>query len=135
MSTKKAGESSFSSASDAGERTETYKSSTTEATSKTKLGDDVYSYTRVSRISQGFFDNDDLALRHYDEAKDTFTALEAAYKRLLLQVEAMKDERRYEVNFICSFFRDLRTFNKDIPLIPNNRLYCLQGYNGDCEPP
>lgn len=99
MSTKKAGESSFSSVSGAGERTETYKSDTTEASSKTKLGDDVYSYTRVSRISQGFFDNDDLALRHYDEAKDTFTALEAAYKRLLLQVEAMKDERRYEVNF------------------------------------
>lgn len=109
MSTKE-GESSFSSMSGASERTETYKSDTTEASSKTKFGDDVYSYTRVSRISQGFFDNDDLALRHYDEAKDTFTALEAAYKRLLLQVEAMKEERRFEVNCICSFFRNSRNF-------------------------
>lgn len=98
MSSKK-GE-SFSTASGADqERTETYKSDIAETTSKTKLGDDVFSYTRVSRISQGFFDNDDLALRHYDEAKDTFTALEAAYKRLLLQVEATKEERRYEVSF------------------------------------
>ena len=105
MSTTKKGASSFSNVSGAGERTESYKSDTTEATSKTKLGDDVYSYTRVSSISQGFFDNDDLALRHYDEAKDTFTALEAAYKRLLLQVEASKEERRFEVNCICSFFR------------------------------
>lgn len=102
MSAKKAGGSTFSSMSDASERTETYKSDTTETTSKTKLGDDVYSYTRVSRISQGYFDNDDVALRHYDEAKDTFTALEAAYKRLLLQVEAMKDERKFEVNFIST---------------------------------
>lgn len=89
-----------SSVSGDGERTETYKSDTTETTTKTKLGDDVFSYTRVSKISQGFFDNDDLALRHYDEAKDTFTALEAAYKRLLLQVEASKEERRFEVNFV-----------------------------------
>ena len=89
-----------SSVSGAGERTETYKSDTTETTTRTKLGDDVFSYTRVSKISQGFFDNDDLALRHYDEAKDTFTALEAAYKRLLLQVEASKEERRFEVNFV-----------------------------------
>lgn len=91
---------SASTASGVDERTETYKSATTEATSTTRFGDDVYSYTRVSKISKGFFDNDDLALRHYDEAKDTFTALEAAYKRLLLQVEASKQERRYEVNFI-----------------------------------
>ena len=104
MSTKKG---AFSSASGATERTETYKSDTTETTSKTKLGDDVYSYTRVSKISRGFFDNDDLALRHYDEAKDTFTALEAAYKRLLLQVEAMKDERRYEVTLFSSFGKTL----------------------------
>jgi len=97
-STKKGG--SASTASGVDERTETYKSATTEATSTTRFGDDVYSYTRVSKISKGFFDNDDLALRHYDEAKDTFTALEAAYKRLLLQVEASKQERRYEVNFI-----------------------------------
>lgn len=100
MSTKK-GQSFSTSVS---EQTESYKSDTTEASSKTKLGDDVYSYTRVSKISKGFFDNDDLALRHYDEAKDTFTALEAAYKRLLLQVEATKEERRYEVNFICYVF-------------------------------
>lgn len=99
MSTTKKG------ASGADERAESYKSDTTETTSRTKFGDDVYSYTRVSKISQGFFDNDDLALRHYDEAKDTFTALEAAYKRLLLQVEATKEERRFEVNFICSFIR------------------------------
>ena len=105
MSSKK-GE-SFSSVSDADERTETYKSDTTETTSKTKFGDDVFSYTRVSKISQGFFDNDDLALRHYDEAKDTFTALEAAYKRLLLQVEASKEERRYEVSFIMITFSRL----------------------------
>lgn len=104
MSTKK-GASSFSSVSGAGERTESCKSDTAETTSKTKFGDDVYSYTRVSRISQGFFDNDDLALRHYDEAKDTFTALEAAYKRLLLQVEATKEERRFEVNCNYSSFR------------------------------
>ena len=99
MSSMKKGESA-STASGVDERTETYKSATTEATSTTRFGDDVYSYTRVSKISKGFFDNDDLALRHYDEAKDTFTALEAAYKRLLLQVEASKQERRYEVNFI-----------------------------------
>lgn len=107
MSSKK--EESSSSVSSAGERTETYKSDTTETTSKTKLGDDVFSYTRVSKISQGYFDNDDLALRHYDEAKDTFTALEAAYKRLLLQVEATKEERRFEVSFIkiCSFVNSI----------------------------
>lgn len=99
MSSTKKGE-SVSTASGVDERTETYKSATTEATSTTRFGDDVYSYTRVSKISKGFFDNDDLALRHYDEAKDTFTALEAAYKRLLLQVEASKQERRYEVNLI-----------------------------------
>lgn len=99
MSSMKKGESA-STASGVDERTETYKSASTEATSTTRFGDDVYSYTRVSKISKGFFDNDDLALRHYDEAKDTFTALEAAYKRLLLQVEASKQERRYEVNFI-----------------------------------
>lgn len=96
MSTKK-GESFSSVSSSSGERTETYKTDTTETTTKTKLGDDVLSYTRVSKTSQGFFDNDDLALRHYDEAKDTFTALEAAYKRLLLQLEALKEERRFEV--------------------------------------
>lgn len=119
MSAKK-GTSSFSSVSGADERTESYKSDTTEATSKTKFGDDVYSYTRVSRISQGFFDNDDLALRHYDEAKDTFTALEAAYKRLLLQVEATKEERRFEVsmNCICSFFH-LITYEILNPSKPN----------------
>ena len=81
------------------ERTETFRRGATEATSTTKLGGDVLSYTRVSRISQGVFDNDDLALKHYDEAKDTFTALEAAYKRLLLQIEALQDERRHEVRF------------------------------------
>lgn len=106
MSSMKKGESA-STASGVDERTETYKSATTEATSTTRFGDDVYSYTRVSKISKGFFDNDDLALRHYDEAKDTFTALEAAYKRLLLQVEASKQERRYEVNF---FIWLLKTF-------------------------
>lgn len=81
------------------ERTETYQSNTTQITAQTELGDNVFSYTRVSNISQGFFDNDDLALRRYDEAKDTFTALEAAYKRLLLQVESSKQERRLEVSF------------------------------------
>lgn len=99
MSTKK---NTFSSPSGATERTETYKSDSTETTTKTKFGDDVLSYTRVSKISHGFFDNDDVALQHYDEAKDTFTALEAAYKRLLLQVEVMKTERRSEVNH-CYF--------------------------------
>lgn len=88
---------SFSSVSSgADEITETYKSNTSESTSKTKLGDNVFSYTRVSKISQGYFDNDDLALRHYNEAKDTFSALEAAYKKLLLQVEATKQERQFE---------------------------------------
>lgn len=106
MSSVKKGESA-STASGVDERTETYKSATTEATSTTRFGDDVYSYTRVSKISKGFFDNDDLALRHYDEAKDTFTALEAAYKRLLLQVEASKQERRYEVNFIYDYSKHL----------------------------
>ena len=106
MSSMKKGESA-STASGVDERTETYKSATTEATSTTRFGDDVYSYTRVSKISKGFFDNDDLALRHYDEAKDTFTALEAAYKRLLLQVEASKQERRYEVNFIYTITQNI----------------------------
>lgn len=91
------------------ERTETYQSNTTAITAQTELGDDVFSYTRVSKISQGFFDNDDLALRHYDEAKDTFTALEAAYKRLLLQVETSKQERRFEVNFAVSYCFTTRT--------------------------
>lgn len=91
------------------ERTETYQSNTTEITAQTELGDNVFSYTRVSNISQGFFDNDDLALRRYDEAKDTFTALEAAYKRLLLQVETSKQERRLEVSFAVSYCFTIRT--------------------------
>lgn len=82
------------------ERTETYTTSTSQSQSKTILGGGrLLSYTRVSKSSRGAFDQrDDITLRHYDEARDTFTALEVGYKKLLLEIESMKEQHQLKVS-------------------------------------
>lgn len=85
------------------ERNESYTSSKTsqfQSRNTSSGSSGLYStYTRVSSISssQGTFNRDDIALQHYDEARNTFSALEAGYKKLLLEMDSMKEDHRFKV--------------------------------------
>ena len=76
-------------------------SKTSQGRTTSSRGSGVFSsYTRVSSIrsTQGAaFNRDDLALQHYDEARNTFSALEAGYKKLLLEMDSMKEDHKFKV--------------------------------------
>lgn len=56
------------------------------------------SYTRVTRSKTGYFDDHDLTLKKFEDAKDTFTDLEAAYKKFNLRIKTLRDEHKNEVS-------------------------------------
>lgn len=82
---------------DSGLSFQLYQSNKSEAQSKELLGDNVKSYTKVQRTTRGFFDDNDLTVKRYDSARDTFLDLEAAYRRSQLQLETERQSHFTEV--------------------------------------
>lgn len=97
----------YSSSSDsAAQQSQSYTSESSVSRSTTTYSPGVSSYTRVTRSTRGLFDDHDFTLKKFEDAKDTFSDLEAAYKKFNLRIKALKEEHKYEVSEICTLLSD-----------------------------
>ena len=107
MSYKRPSSSSSSDSAATTEQESSYTSDSSVSKSKTTFNTGVSSsYTRVTRSSRGIFDDHDFTLKKFEDAKDTFTDLEAAYKKFNLRIKSIKEEHKYEVTsvFVLTLF-------------------------------